>query len=69
MCDCIEKANKALAECNTQLDVREAMNMKTGTISRVICIPTMKINNRIRKPKAVLFCNYCPLCGEKREKK
>jgi hypothetical protein len=65
MCNCIEKANKALEPHNTQLMTRESINMKTGRMSMVLLVPTCKINQRIRKPMQVLFANYCPLCGEK----
>ena len=67
MCDCIEKTNKALAAHNMRLDVREAINFKTNRISRVLTIPTCKINSRIRKPMHVLIVSFCPMCGEKRD--
>lgn len=67
MCDCIEKTNKALAEHNMELDVRETINLKTSRISRVLLIPTRKINSRIRKPMHALIMSFCPMCGEKRD--
>jgi hypothetical protein len=66
-CDCIEKANKALAVHNAVVDARECFNTKTGKIERVLTIPTRKINARIRRPLYILIGKFCPFCGKARK--
>lgn len=65
MCDCIKKANKALAADHTVLDTKMAINFgkRHGTMKQVLVVPTRATKKGI-KPRIVQI-NFCPLCGEK----
>jgi len=64
MCNCIEEANKALAEHNTAIAPAMTVNTETMKTGVRITIPTKKVSSKGKRPMTV-FATYCPLCGVK----
>jgi hypothetical protein len=58
MCDCIQEADKALAEYNTKIEVPWIGPQRPFVL-------TMKLNEKKRGKPQMMFCSYCPFCGEK----
>lgn len=65
-CNCIEEANKALAEHNTAIATVMTVHTTSMDIGTRITVPTRKVNSK-GKRAMTLFATYCPLCGEKIE--
>ena len=64
MCDCIKKANKALAERDTAIDTVTALT-PAGKFRERLCVPTRSTKTGKRKTPALkVFAAFCPLCGE-----
>lgn len=59
MCDCVQKANDALAPHKTRLS---GGVMMTGRF--VLCVATERTDMNKRKHPMNVFCSYCPFCGE-----
>jgi hypothetical protein len=64
MCDCIRKANKALAAHNTAIDSKLTFSADMKSQGEKLFVPTRKINAKGKRPMTV-WANFCPLCGEK----
>lgn len=64
MCNCIEEANKALAEHNTAIATALTVNTESMQTGVRMTIPTRKVSSKGKRPMTV-FATYCPLCGEK----
>lgn len=63
MCDCMEKANAALAACNTRIEMVFSI---TSKVSARWPISTVQIEKGRGKQKAMgLVATHCPLCGIK----
>jgi hypothetical protein len=61
MCDCIETANKHLAEFNTKIEL--PMWTSSGKLTPFVL--TTKINEKKRGKPQMIFASCCPFCGEK----
>jgi hypothetical protein len=61
MCDCIETANKHLAEFNTKIE----LPMWTSSGTRRPFVQTVKFDEKKRVKPRAMFASYCPFCGEK----
>lgn len=64
MCDCVSKINRMLAEYNTQIDLVDTVNMKSGQFEQRMRIPSSRIDTRKRKGPMMVFATFCPMCGE-----
>ena len=61
-CDCMEKANKALAPHNTRIE--QVFSVMGSGLRLRWPISTKQVEKGRGKPKAMgLFASYCPLCG------
>lgn len=66
MCDCIAKANAALADKNTRITQGLAFKAKDMSYNGVhIFIATEKVSSRRRVGPVRIGCTFCPLCGER----
>jgi hypothetical protein len=68
-CDCFDKVNKQLEPQGLELDHRVQVNF-TGSNQITIAAPLISLQWRDPKRKkkpTVMFCNYCPFCGKKKE--
>lgn len=65
MCKCIEEVDKQLAAKNTRVQLKEALNMRSGTIREALMVPTEKINSRKRAGPINVFATFCPFCGNR----
>lgn len=65
MCNCIEKANKALESAHTIIDTKMAVQFgsKHATFKQVMYVPTR--STKKGKKARVVPVNFCPLCGAK----
>lgn len=63
MCNCIERANKVLAEKSTAIET--VMTFKDGVMHARLCVPTRRTDGSKRKSPLRVFASFCPLCGEK----
>lgn len=66
MCDCIRKANKALAAHNTAIDSKLTFSPDMKSQSEKMFVPTRKINSKGSRAMTV-WAAYCALCGEKQK--
>lgn len=62
MCDCIKKANDALAEHNTAVETVTTITPK-GKIRERLCVPTRRMSTKKRGTPMRVFATYCPMCG------
>jgi hypothetical protein len=63
MCDCMEKANEALAPHNTRIE--RIYSLSGNRVGMPWPISTAQIEKGRGKPKAMgLVASFCPLCGE-----
>lgn len=60
MCNCIDEANKGLAEKNVQLDL--AFNVRGDVRPQIV---VEKIDRKVRGKVPMLLPSFCPFCGEK----
>lgn len=61
MCDCIETANRHLADFNTRIE----LPLWTASGARTPFVQTMKIDEKKRGKPKMIFASYCPFCGER----
>jgi hypothetical protein len=61
-CDCMEKANAALAPHNTRIE--QIFTLSGNRVGMPWPISTVQIEKGRGKPKAMgLVASFCPLCG------
>lgn len=63
MCDCIKKVDEQLSSFGGQLGVGFGV-VGNSLVARLL-IQTRKIDPTKRKPLPVVYCHFCPFCGEK----
>jgi hypothetical protein len=63
-CDCLENANKLLAEHNTKLSETIALSCDRSEGYVTVTLVTEKIAPRGKRP-VVMAPTFCPLCGER----
>lgn len=63
-CDCLENANKLLAEHNTKLSETIALSRDRSEGYVTVTLVTEKIAPRGKRP-VVMAPTFCPLCGER----
>lgn len=67
-CDCMEKANEALREHNTRIEM--TFTIGGNKLSTRWPISTVQIEKGRGKAKAMgLIASFCPLCGESLQEK
>lgn len=68
MCDCMDKANDALREHNTRIEM--VFTLGSSSLSSRWPISTVQIERGRGKAKAMrLVASFCPLCGESLKEK
>lgn len=62
MCDCIKKVDERLEPHGGMLGV--GFGMVGNTMVARLLIQTRKRDSSKRKPLPVVYCHFCPFCGE-----
>lgn len=65
MCKCVDIANRALREKNTQIEPIISLGSK---LECSIGIRTSKVDKSKRGSAVVVMATFCPFCGQKLER-
>lgn len=63
MCDCIAAANKLMRDQNGRVKEEVGFTGKMK-LTRMLFVPTEKIDPKSRKRPPPLLATHCPMCGE-----
>lgn len=63
MCDCIKKVDATLAEHGGALGV--GFGLSGNTLTARLLLQTRKLPGAGRKALPVVYCHFCPFCGER----